>query len=69
MRLDQVGPSRSGWWRFEGSSHIDCVLETDRLVVTVEGKRTETLSPATHWYPSRSQLGRNLEAARQLAKG
>lgn len=57
------------WWRFEGTSMIDCVLLTDALVVTVEGKRTEPLSPATSWYPSRSQLVRNLEAAKQLAEG
>jgi hypothetical protein len=48
---------------------IDCVLITDSLVVTVEGKRTEPLSAATDWYPKRSQLVRNLEAAQQLAKG
>ena len=48
---------------------LDCVLMTDRLVVTVEGKRTEPLSAATDWYPKRSQLVRNLEAAKQLAKG
>jgi len=48
---------------------IDCVLITERLVLTVEGKRTEPLSAATAWYPKRSQLVRNLEAARQLANG
>jgi hypothetical protein len=57
------------WWRFEGTSMIDCVLATESLVVTIEGKRTEPLSAATDWYPARSQLVRNLEAARQLAKG
>lgn len=62
-------PSDVGWWRFEGISSIDCVLATDRIVVTVEGKRTEPLSPATDWYPSRTQIVRNLEAARQLAAG
>jgi hypothetical protein len=62
-------PTTRGWWRFEGLSSIDCVIATDRLVVTVEGKRTEHLSPATHWYPKRTQLVRNLEAARELARG
>jgi hypothetical protein len=42
---------------------------TDRLVVTVEGMGTDALSPATEWYPRRSQLVRDLEAAKQLAKG
>jgi hypothetical protein len=58
-----------GWWRFEGTSMIDCVLMTPELVVTIEGKRTEPLSAATDWYPKRSQLVRNLEAAKQLANG
>jgi hypothetical protein len=42
---------------------------TDKLVVTIEGKRTEPLSAATDWYPKRSQLVRNLEAAKHLANG
>jgi hypothetical protein len=62
-------PTARGWWRFEGTSMLDCVLATDKLVITIEGKRTEPLSPATDWYPQRSQLVRNLEAAKQLAKG
>lgn len=57
------------WWRFEGTSMIDCVLMTPKLVLTIEGKRTEPLSAATDWFPQRSQLVRNLEAAKQLAKG
>ncbi|MCW2984209.1 MAG: hypothetical protein JWR63_1779 [Conexibacter sp.] len=48
---------------------LDCLLMTDKLVVTVEGKRTEPLSATTEWYPTRSQLVRNLEAARYLADG
>src|SRR4051812_14025626 len=47
---------------------IDCVLMIETLIVTFEGKCTEPLSPATDWYPKRSQLVRNLEAAKQLAK-
>jgi hypothetical protein len=43
-------------------------ITTDRLIVTVEGKRTETLPSATDWYPRRSQLVRNLGATHQLAK-
>jgi len=67
--IEQRPPSATGWWRFEGSSLIDCVIATDRLVITVEGKRNEPTSPATDWYPQRSQLVRNLEAASQLADG
>jgi hypothetical protein len=67
--IERRSPATRGWWRFEGTSMIDCVLLTDQLVVTIEGKRTEPLSAATDWYPRRSQLVRNLEAARQLARG
>jgi hypothetical protein len=57
------------WWRFEGTSMIDCVLLTEALVITIEGKRTEPLSASTAWYPKRSQLVRNIEAAKQLSHG
>ncbi|MEJ7894727.1 MAG: hypothetical protein WKF94_19005 [Solirubrobacteraceae bacterium] len=30
-------PTAKEWWRFGGESMLDCVLMTDRLVVTVEG--------------------------------
>ncbi len=37
--------------------------------MTVEGKRTEPLSSSTHWYELRTQVARNLEAARDAADG
>jgi hypothetical protein len=37
--------------------------------VFIEGKRTESLSPATLWFEQRSQLWRNVEAAEQFARG
>jgi hypothetical protein len=63
--LQRLGPrgSEGCWWAFEGFTSVDCWIETERLVLLVEGKRDEPLSPATHWYPRRSQLVRNLEAA------
>ena len=39
------------------------------MVLLIEGKRTESLAESTAWYPGRNQLHRNLEAARDLAKG
>lgn len=57
------------WWRFEGVTWLDCVLITDRLVLTIVGKRTEPLTATTEWYPQRSQLVRDLEAAKGLSEG
>jgi hypothetical protein len=57
------------WWRFEAVSRLDCVLITDRLVLTIVGKRTEPLTATTEWYPQRSQLVRDLEAAKGLSEG
>ena len=33
----------------------------------VEGKRTESVSPSTLWFEQRSQLWRNVEAAKEFA--
>jgi len=67
--LETRSSATRGWWRFEGTTMVDCVLMTPRLVITIEGKRTEPLSAVTDWYPKRSQLVRNLEAAKQLSNG
>jgi hypothetical protein len=67
--IEARSPLTRGWWRFEGASSIDCVIATDRLVICVEGKRTEPLSSSTDWYPPRTQIARNLVAARQIARG
>jgi hypothetical protein len=60
---------RQKWWAFEGFTHVDCCLMTDRAVVFIEGKRTDSVSPSTLWFKQRSQLWRNVEAAEQLANG
>jgi hypothetical protein len=69
--LARVGArgSERKWWAFEGFTSIDCWLETDRLVLCVEGKRRDVLSPSTSWYPGRNQLLRNLEVTREQASG
>jgi hypothetical protein len=48
-------------------TQVDCYLETSNLVLLIEGKRTETLSAKTDWYPLRNQLIRNLEVAQEIA--
>lgn len=55
------------WWRFEEAGRLDCVLITNRLVITVTSDRDGVLPPATPWYPVRTRLVRDLEAARLLA--
>lgn len=64
-RLAQRG--RNKWWAFEGFSHIDCCLITSQCALFVEGKRTESVSPSTWWFQQRSQLWRNVEAAKEFA--
>jgi hypothetical protein len=70
-RLESAGNNGSSrkWWAFEGWSHIDCCLMTETLVLFVEGKRTESVSPSTLWFRQRSQLWRNVEAAEEFAAG
>ncbi len=51
------------WWVLEGKTHVDCFIETTRMRLYIEGKRTESLSRATSWYSKRNQLLRNLECA------
>ena len=50
-----VEGSRRKPWAFEGWTSVDCCLETERLVVFVEGKRTEQISQSTAWFPRRNQ--------------
>jgi hypothetical protein len=56
------------WWRFEEVTTLDCVLITDRLVITVEAQAGPTLSAATPWYPKRPALARTTEAAKHIAQ-
>jgi hypothetical protein len=60
-------PFASAWWRFEGMAALDCVLVSNRLVVTIAA--ADEPEPVTDWYPQRSRLVRTLEAAKQLAEG
>jgi hypothetical protein len=70
-QLATVGARGSAhrWWAFEGSTKVDCFIETERVRLYVEGKRTEPLSSAINWFPERNQFARNLEAAREHAVG
>ena len=37
------------------------------MILFVEGKRTEGLSPSTEWFPNRNQLWRNLDILSTVA--
>jgi hypothetical protein len=69
--LAAVGVGKSGhkWWAFEGFTSVDCRLETETLLLLIEGKRKESLSDSTAWFPGRNQVIRNLEVAQALAAG
>jgi hypothetical protein len=58
---------RSKWWAFEGFTHVDCCLIIDACVLFVEGTRTDAVSPSTRWFHQRSQVWRNVEAAKESA--
>jgi hypothetical protein len=62
-RVNAASGCARQWWAFEGFTNVDCRLETESLVLFIEGKRKEDISSAINWYPDRNQLVRNLEAA------
>jgi len=50
------------WYILEGPTYPDVYLETDNLVVVIEGKRTEyTSTTKTTWMPVRHQILRHLD--------
>jgi hypothetical protein len=63
-------PRAATWWRFEEPARLDCVLLTERVVVSITAPDERGgLAPATPWYPQRSELVRDLESAQRLAGG
>ena len=70
--LIKHGPKKSKfkWWAFEGFTEVDCLIETETLVLGFEGKRKEGgPKDSTDWYPERNQIVRNIEALKQIANG
>lgn len=65
QRLAQRG--RNKWWAFEGFSRVDACLITDNGVLFIDGRGQEALTSSALWFPQRSQLWRNVEAAGELA--
>ena len=64
------GEKGTAWFVLEGESCPDAYLETDSIVVVVEGKRTErTTTSKTTFMPKQSQLIRHMDAAWEVADG
>ncbi|HTU28927.1 MAG TPA: hypothetical protein VMF07_06075 [Solirubrobacteraceae bacterium] len=68
--LRRSAPFADAWWRFEEAHTADCLLMTSRLVLMVQA-RDEGVAPppATPWFPGRTALVRDLEAARRFGEG
>jgi hypothetical protein len=62
-------PSR-GWYVLEGPSRPDVYLESDRALVVIEGKRSETgATSSTTWMRNRHQMLRHLDCAWEVRQG
>lgn len=62
------GNWKGKWYALEGDSSPDAFLETDQLVLVIEGKRTEkSCTTKTKWMSRRSQLLRHMDAAFEIA--
>lgn len=58
---------KNDWHIFEGSTKPDIFIETDSLLVVIEGKRTETgITTGTKWMKCRHQMLRHLDAAWEI---
>lgn len=65
--LDKGYRSRA-WYVLEGESSPDACVETDRILLVVEGKRTERQATSvTTWMGNRSQMLRHMDAAFDIA--
>jgi hypothetical protein len=70
---DAIRGLRSGkthrmWYTLEGRSAPDAFVETDQIVLVVEGKRTEaSCTTKTTWMTERSQLLRHMDAALEIS--
>ena len=52
----------------EGCTHADCLIECEKALIWIEGKRFDLISPSAKWDVMRDQLSRNLESAWSLAR-
>jgi hypothetical protein len=67
--LRASAPFAEAWWRFEEAHTADCLLMTDRLVLLVQSREDGLIPPpATPWFPARTALVRDLEAAHRFGE-
>lgn len=67
--LRRTAPIAQAWWRFEETRTADCLLLTDRIVLLARAQEDPAArEPATPWFPDRSALVRDLEAARRFGE-
>lgn len=68
IRLIKKNPKVSKkWFILEGKSQPDVYIETEKLIVVIEGKRTERKSTtSTQWMDVRHQMLRHIDAAWEL---
>lgn len=60
----------TGWYVLEGTSFPDVYLETDKVLVVIEGKRMETAPTLkTTWMDPRPQILRHLDCAFERRRG
>lgn len=70
LRLLETPAIFRRWYVLEGRSHPDACLETDTLLVVIEGKRTERkATTVTTWMRARSQMLRHMDAAWEISRG
>ena len=66
----RAGEKGKRWFVLEGESYPDAYIETDSIVLVVEGKRTErSTTSKTTFMEKRSQLIRHTDAAWEVAGG
>ncbi|NLT67796.1 MAG: hypothetical protein GXX84_14435 [Acidobacteria bacterium] len=67
LLLLESRPAQRAWYVLEGQSRPDAYLETERLILVIEGKRTERESTTTtNWMRRRSQILRHMDASWEI---
>lgn len=67
MSLLRHNPNGDDWHIFEGQTQPDVFIETDDLIIVIEGKRTEREpTTKTKWMQGRNQMLRHLDCAWEI---